>query len=126
MKLRSKHALGAGLLTVALAAGAGWAVQANANDVTSDNSPARSTAVRSIDGYQIVKLPNANVGNFQRRTVSCPSGKRAIGGGGEAQGIDSILNGTFPTDDGTGWIALGHQPGYNSVGISVYVVCANA
>ncbi|MEV6978143.1 hypothetical protein [Kitasatospora sp. NPDC093806] len=126
MKLRSTHALGAGLLTVALAAGAGWAVQANANDVTSDNPPARDAAVRAIDGYQLIKLPNANVPNFQRRTVSCPAGKRAIGGGAEAQGTASVLNGSFPTDDGTGWVGIGHQPGYSSVGISVYVICANA
>ncbi|MFB6894466.1 hypothetical protein ACFCX4_34795 [Kitasatospora sp. NPDC056327] len=123
--LRSKRALGAGLITVALAAGAGWAVQADAKDITSDNSPARDGVARVIDGYQIVQLPNENVGNFERRTVSCPSGKRAVGGGAEAQGEESVLNGSFPTDDGTGWIGLGHQPGYDSVGISVHVVCVN-
>jgi hypothetical protein len=75
-------------------------------------------------GYQIVKLPNANVPNFTRRTVRCPSGKRAIGGGAEAQGNGAILVGSFPTDDGTGWIGLGRQIEYSNVGISVYVICA--
>ena len=75
--------------------------------------------------YQIVKLPNANVPNFTRRIVRCPSGKRAIGGGAEAQGNRAILVGSFPTDDGSGWIGLGRQDGYNDVGISVYVICAN-
>ncbi|WP_234360254.1 hypothetical protein [Streptomyces sp. DSM 15324] len=75
-------------------------------------------------GQQIVQLPNANVPNFQRRTVYCPAGKRVIGGGGEAQGNGAILVGSFPTPDGTGWIALGRQDGYSTVGISVYAICA--
>ncbi|WP_251091615.1 hypothetical protein [Streptomyces sp. Caat 7-52] len=78
-----------------------------------------------VDGYQVVKLPNANVPNFQRRTVYCPAGKVAVGGGAEAQGNDAILVGSFPTDDGHGWIALGRQNAYSSVGISVYAICAN-
>lgn len=64
------------------------------------------------------------MGNFQRRTVYCPSGKKAIGGGAEARGNDSVLNGSFPTDDGNGWIGIGHQPGSDNVGISVFVICA--
>jgi len=76
-------------------------------------------------GYQIVKLPNANVSNFQRRVVRCPGTKKAIGGGAEAQGNGAILVGSFPTDDGGGWIGLGRQIGYDGVGISVYAICAN-
>lgn len=76
-------------------------------------------------GWQIVKLPNANVGNFQRRTVYCPSDKRVIGGGAEAQGNDAILVGSFPTDDGRGWIGLGRQNAHSTVGISVYAICAS-
>ncbi|GII78816.1 hypothetical protein Sru01_37980 [Sphaerisporangium rufum] len=86
---------------------------------------ARAAAPADIPGYQIVKLPNANVPNFTRRTVRCPAGKRAIGGGAEAQGADAILVGSFPTDDGTGWIGLGRQNRYGDVGISVYVICAS-
>lgn len=121
---RGMRAVGAGLLAVALAAGAGWAVQASAEEMV----PARDdsqAAIRAIPGYQVVKLPNANVPNFQRRTVSCPAGKRALGGGAEAQGNDAILVGSFPTDDGTGWVGLGRQNAYSTVGISVYVVCAS-
>jgi hypothetical protein len=63
---------------------------------------------------------------FTRRTVSCPGGKRIVGGGGEARGNGAILVGSFPTDDGRGWIALGRQIGYDTVGISVFAICANA
>ncbi|PKW05002.1 hypothetical protein SAMN05428944_0066 [Streptomyces sp. 1222.5] len=43
----------------------------------------------------------------------------------EAQGADAMLVGSFPTDDGRGWIALGRQDAYSSIGISVYAVSAN-
>ncbi|RSN46996.1 MULTISPECIES: hypothetical protein [Actinomadura] len=76
-------------------------------------------------GWQIVKLPNANVPNFQRRVVYCPSGKQVVGGGAEAQGNDAILVGSFPTDDGRGWIGLGRQNAHSTVGISVYAICAS-
>ncbi|MFI6449344.1 hypothetical protein [Kitasatospora sp. NPDC050543] len=125
--LRSKRALGAGLMAAALTIGTGWAVQASADDLSAESQRAAGTgAVRAVDGYQLVTLPNANVGNFQRRTVTCPSGKRALGGGAEARGNEAVLVGSFPTDDGRGWIGIGRQAGYSSVGISVYVICANA
>ncbi|MEV7026074.1 hypothetical protein [Kitasatospora sp. NPDC093558] len=123
MKLRA-IALAAGLMTVALAAiGTGWQAEA---DPTTDNAPARDASARSVEDYQLVTLDNANVPNFQRRTVSCPAGTKALGGGAEARGDDSILNGSFPTADGNGWIGVGHQPGASDVGISVFVICAKA
>ncbi|MEV4567429.1 hypothetical protein AB0K12_26995 [Nonomuraea sp. NPDC049419] len=76
-------------------------------------------------GYQLVTLPNANVPNFQRRTLYCPGSKRVLGGGAEARGNAAILVGSFPTDDGRGWIGLGRQIGYNDVGISVFAICAD-
>ncbi|MEV6159007.1 hypothetical protein AB0L53_52630 [Nonomuraea sp. NPDC052129] len=76
-------------------------------------------------GYQLVTLPNANVPNFQRRTLYCPGAKKVLGGGGEARGNGAILVGSFPTDDGRGWIVLGRQIGYNDVGISVFAICAD-
>ncbi len=112
--MRKMYALGTGTLAVAAVLGTGIAAHA-----------ARPAAANT-DGYQIVQLPNSNVGNFTRRTVMCPAGKRAIGGGGEAQGNEAVLVGSFPTSDGRGWIALGRQPGYTSVGISVYAICVNS
>jgi len=115
--MRKLCTLGTGALTIAAVMGTGLAAHA------SDVGPA---VKKKVDGYQVVALPNANVGNFTRRTVYCPAGKQAIGGGGEAQGNDAVLVGSFPTSDGRGWIALGRQNAYPSVGISVYAICANA
>jgi hypothetical protein len=116
--MRKMFALGTGALALAAVMGTGLAAQA-------DTKPATHAKLASFDGYQIVTLPNANVGNFTRRTVYCPDGKRAVGGGGEAQGNYAILVGSFPTPDGRGWIALGRQNNYSTVGISVYAICAN-
>jgi hypothetical protein len=78
----------------------------------------------ALSGYQVVAQKFDNVPNFTRVTVNCPSGKVVIGGGAEAQGVNSILNGSFPAPGSTGWIGIGHQPGYSSLGIMVYAICA--
>lgn len=122
--MRSKLVLGACAMALTLAGGVGWAVQANA-DAAGAQQKSEPASTRAISGYEIVKLDNANVGNFQRRVVNCPGEKVAIGGGAEARGDDSVLNGSFPTDNGRGWIGIGHQPGADTVGISVFVVCAD-
>jgi hypothetical protein len=113
--MRKLCTLGAGVLALTAVMGTGLAAHA-------DNA---GRTGKKVDGYQVVALPNANVGNFTRRVVYCPAGKHVIGGGGEAQGNDAILVGSFPTQDGRGWIALGRQNRYNSVGISVYAICAS-
>ncbi|MFE7840820.1 hypothetical protein ACFU53_33635 [Streptomyces sp. NPDC057474] len=127
--MRGKQAIGAGVLALALAlaSGAGWAAQATSSGTAASQAAAAKAPVRAaaVDGYQIVQLPNANVPNFQRRTLYCPAGKKVIGGGAEARGNGAVLVGSFPTPDGTGWIALGRQDGYSTVGISVYAICAN-
>lgn len=121
------YALGIGTLALAAVAGTGLAAHADrtlpAAHTASAEHAAHARAAR-LDGYQIVALPNANVGNFARRYAYCPAGKHVIGGGGEAQGNDAILVGSFPTPDGRGWTALGRQDRYSSVGISVYAICA--
>lgn len=119
--MRKMYALGTA--TLALAAIAGTGLSAYADRPVPAEQAAHARAAH-IDGYQIVVLPNANVGNFTRRYAYCPPGKHVVGGGGEAQGNDAILVGSFPTPDGRGWVALGRQNHYNSVGISVYAICA--
>ncbi|WP_329191833.1 MULTISPECIES: hypothetical protein [unclassified Streptomyces] len=121
--MRGFKTLGAAALAVALVSGVGWA--AHASDSQAPAKPKAAPAAASVDGYQLVKLPNTNVPNFERRTVFCPPGKVAIGGGAEAQGEDAVLLGSFPTEDGEGWIGLGRDSIRDNVGISVYAICAN-
>ncbi|GAA1751506.1 hypothetical protein AB0K40_06795 [Nonomuraea bangladeshensis] len=106
-----------------LAAGACVTTVAVASTSTASATATRASALPA--GYQLVTLPNANVPNFQRRTLYCPGSKRVLGGGAEARGNGAILVGSFPTDDGRGWIGIGRQIGYNDVGISVFAICAD-
>ncbi len=90
----------------------------------SETIPSAEQAPRATGDFVLVTLPNANVPNFQRRTVYCPAGSKVVGGGAEARGVNAILVGSFPTDDQRGWIGIGRQPGYNDVGISVFAICS--
>jgi hypothetical protein len=119
--MRKMYALGTGTMALAAVVATGLAAHADKGEPAARSAAHKAAAT---DGYQVVVLPNANVPAFQRRAVYCPTGKHVIGGGGEAQGNGAILVGSFPTPDGRGWIALGRQIGYNSVGISVYAICA--
>ncbi|MEV5412332.1 hypothetical protein AB0K60_26310 [Thermopolyspora sp. NPDC052614] len=98
-------------------------VPASAASAT-ETIPSAGQAPRPTTDFVLVTLPNANVPNFQRRTVHCPTGMKVVGGGAEARGVNAILVGSFPTDDQRGWIGIGRQPGYNDVGISVFAICA--
>ncbi|GAB3968408.1 hypothetical protein GCM10029978_037780 [Actinoallomurus acanthiterrae] len=122
--MRKTYVIGTGVAALAMVTATGLAAYADkANVATRPAAQGRTAAVPP--GYQMVTLPNANVPNFQRRTLYCPAGKYVLGGGGEARGNGAILVGSFPTDDSRGWIVLGRQIGYNDVGISVFAICAS-
>jgi DhnA family fructose-bisphosphate aldolase class Ia len=107
--------------TIVLVSGRPPIVSAN---VSNASVPHALQGVAAPSGYQVVAQKFDNFPNFTRATVSCPAGKVVIGGGAEAQGNNSILNGSFPAPGNTGWVGIGHQPGFNSVGIMVYAICA--
>ena len=59
----------------------------------------------------------------------CPSGKRAVGGGGVLTGsiTNTFLTTSRPTDPGTGWIATGRESSAGNAGswaVQTWVVCA--
>lgn len=117
----------AGLATAVAVAGATVPQHLTASSRTSVRTvvPDAPGTPANLTGYQVVAQKFNNVPNFTRVQVTCPPGKVAIGGGAEAQGVNSILNGSFPTSNDTGWIGIGHQPGYTSLGLMVYAICAN-
>ncbi|MEU0845462.1 hypothetical protein ABZ370_39220 [Streptomyces sp. NPDC005962] len=130
--MRGRLVIAAGALAMALTPGVAWAAhdggaqESGSYGAEAPTSQESSHPGEGVPGYELVTLPNTNVPNFQRRTVYCPDGKKVLGGGAEARGNTAILVGSFPTDDGTGWIGLGRQTDTNNVGISVFVICANA
>ncbi len=63
--------------------------------------------------------------------VDCPSGKRAIGGGGTLLGTttNTFLTTSRPSDAGTGWVAAGRESSGGNAGnwaVQAWVVCATA
>ena len=61
--------------------------------------------------------------------VDCPSGKRAIGGGGTLIGTttNTFLTTSRPSDAGTGWVATGRESSGGNAGnwaVQAWVVCA--
>ncbi|RNG30427.1 hypothetical protein [Streptomyces botrytidirepellens] len=129
--MRGRLVIAAGALAMALTPGAAWAAHGSGGQESGSygaEAPVLQGGPRpgeGVPGYELVTLPNENVPNLQRRTVYCPHGKKALGGGAEARGDTAILLGSFPTDDGTGWIGLGRQTATDNVGISVFVICAD-
>ena len=77
-----------------------------------------------MSGLETVSIINRNTPDFTQLEVDCPAGKKVLGGGAEALGNASILNRTSPNASGTGWIAVGHQPGVGNLGLSVWAICA--
>ena len=80
-------------------------------------------------GLQLISGSGAsNSTSPKSQQQDCPSGKRAVGGGGVLTG--SIAN-TFlwtsrPTDAGTGWIASGRETSAGNPGswaVQTWVVC---
>jgi hypothetical protein len=86
-----------------------------------------------ITGYEVV---SADFGPMMDRefrgTVSCPAGKRALGGGVTAQSTNPVAN--FPptlsssamTADGTGWSGKGFMASSFAWLLHVSATCANA
>ena len=86
--------------------------------------PQGTQGVPGLSGYGVVENDQPSYPNFTRLQVNCPPGSKAIAGGAEALGVNSILNASLPAPGGLGWIAVGHQPGYTTVGLHVFAVCA--
>jgi hypothetical protein len=83
-----------------------------------------------LSGYEIVSTTNAvATAGFNSATVSCPAGKKALGGGFETIGPYAPDAGPFPihsvpTGSGEGWrILLGRSPAASWTE-SFYVICA--
>jgi len=61
--------------------------------------------------------------------VDCPSGKRALGGGGTLTGTttNTFLTTSRPSDAGAGWVAAGRESSGGNAGnwaVQAWVVCA--
>jgi hypothetical protein len=79
-----------------------------------------------VSGYEIASrsfsVTTATNGNT---SVACPTGKKALGGGGRTSisGTDDGIVGTYPDTGGTGWVVNYATSGAST--ITLYAICAN-
>jgi hypothetical protein len=86
--------------------------------------PSGTSGVQQISSTSVSN--SSPVKSFQ---LDCPSGKRAIAGGGTLTGTttNTFLSTSRPSDAGTGWIAAGQEASAGNAGnwaVQTWVVCA--
>jgi hypothetical protein len=92
--------------------------------------PAGPQGPPGASGYQLISGSGAsNSASPKTQQQDCPSGKRAVGGGGVVTGsaANTFLSTSRPTDAGTGWIATGREASGGNAGswsVQTWVVCA--
>lgn len=95
------------------------------------------TGPAGVSGYQVVKLTNglSPTGVDASVSLSCPSGKKALGGGfvasnGQPNPLRLSLLQSSPADDGSSWTIVVGTPDGSTFGanasITAYAVCATA
>lgn len=70
--------------------------------------------------------------DFRDALVSCPRGKRALGGGGHVQGgsllasAPALIVDSYPSSDGTGWYVSALETGTSALSprVEISVICA--
>jgi len=88
--------------------------------------PAGPPGPSGISGWEYRVSPGLGIpGNYYNDTqVDCPSGKKALGGGGSTTGYNGKLVSSAPTDPGTGWGVAYHNTGNTPVTVYAWVICA--
>jgi hypothetical protein len=92
--------------------------------------PAGPQGPPGASGVQLISGSGAsNSSSPKTQQQDCPSGKRALGGGGVITGAltNTFLSISRPTDPGTGWIATGRESTGGNAGswaVQTWVICA--
>ena len=97
---------------------------------TGPQGPAGPQGPPGAGGYQLTSGTGAsNSVSPKTQEQDCPSGKKAIGGGGLLKGSlsNTFLQTSRPTDTGTGWIASARETSGGNAGswaLQTWVICA--
>ena len=106
-----------------------------------DGAPGKdgTNGTDGVSGYEIVTnttTDTSGTGAHGVAGISCPTGKKALGGGGlitlvipnvgDAELLDGGVDGSFPSSDGTGWAVhyTYNDPSGLDVHVKVYATCA--
>ncbi len=83
-------------------------------------------AAASASGYQIVQISAIPIAPQQLvyRTVSCPQGKKVVGGGTSNGGnLLMQMHESFPVADGSGWSVSVFSGQTRTLSITIFAVC---
>ena len=90
--------------------------------------PAGPAGPPGLSGYEVVAGgTEADTALAHSKTINCPLGKKAVGGGGWVNGYNGAgptLIGSYPSQDGAGWHVFSTRSA-GSLGIVGYVICAS-
>jgi hypothetical protein len=93
--------------------------------------PQGPPGANGVSGYEVVTVHDPAPSGDADITVTCPSGKKALGGGGEEtppfENLGTVVS-SRPLIDGTGWRVILHGPGLpgSGNGVDAYATCALA
>jgi hypothetical protein len=93
-----------------------------------DKGDAGSAGPPGISGYEIVNAVNTTPGGINNASVTCPTGKRVLGGGAtqsvQAAGSGPYLGRSYPVGNAS-WAASVPAPVGNPTTVTVFAICAN-
>ena len=87
----------------------------------------RATSAGTVVGYEVVErvdtLSSSDT-TLNLAQLSCPAGKRAVGGGAVLSSFQAVVSHSGPTKDGTAWdVDIVRLSGSTVVTITVRVIC---
>jgi hypothetical protein len=91
--------------------------------------PQGPPGANGVSGYEVVTVHDPAPSGNADITVTCPSGKKALGGGGEEtppfENLGTVVS-SRPLIDGTGWRVILRGPGLPGTGngVDAYATCA--
>jgi hypothetical protein len=88
--------------------------------------PAGSQGPSGISGWEYEISPGVGVPSDTGRSVQvdCPSGKKALGGGGSTTAYAGKLVNSAPNNPGTSWIVSYYNTGDTTISMYGWVICA--
>jgi hypothetical protein len=103
---------------------AGPAGPTGATGAKGETGPAGPQGPSGVSGWEYRVSPGTYLpSGGGRAQVSCPGGKKALGGGASNTDSRSVID-SAPTDGGTGW-AIWYSEGSRPSTVYAWVICAN-
>ncbi|MFJ2398712.1 hypothetical protein ACIOTI_39095 [Streptomyces sp. NPDC087843] len=118
--MRSMRILAVGAMTAAAFLGTGLSAHAQGTPPTNPTVSSGRAGVEVGHDSRIVTRHFPTAADGAPQTVHCPNYTRVVGGG--AYTPNGVLQGTYPTSDGRGWVGVGFSNGTG--GLTVYAVCS--